>query len=572
MLGRGEPDALRAQRSIPGLMGSGDPMTGARSPWTRPWLRHVVDALALLLVVVVRVLSWDRGEPDPPIPGFESAPGSWWILGGAADTVLFGDDAGDWASNSRALLEGEAPSPSRLPVFCLLTAGMTALFDDVVFAGHMVNKLVSLGTVAATYVLGRLIAGRAAALGAALLVAAVPALVMAQDLYGVDATFGLVVIGAVLAVRWGSTGPPWAVVPVGVVLGVCVATHYLGLFFVVTLAPLMLTWPGAWWKRLLALVVSLALATVTFELLLLPYPPIDLSFIAHAYLGAGVAPRMDQPVEDMGTVELALLVASRLPAAAIGIVDSLRVLFQVSGHLAMGLVVLALLGLTGIRFAAGDGGPGRCVDWRGSVVLAVPLALLGLLQVGNAPERYSVCCIPFVFLAITRGLACLGDAGEAIGRRFLPAAWPRGVVAAVLCGALAVALAGRFPGRWPPHLRNQDRLEREVGRIVEEAFPGRGPMVNGSQEVRFFARRAECWLPLCEETRHPCSGPLARCLEDGNVVYLVQAPPRESLAHPPVGAMDRWVEQHMERIGSAADEHREITVYRVPAGARNLPE
>ena len=70
-------------------------------------LRGAFDVFVVWLVFQVRSWAWFKG--DLGRDGFDDVPASWWEYGSAADLLLFGPDAGNWAANAQALMEGAEP-------------------------------------------------------------------------------------------------------------------------------------------------------------------------------------------------------------------------------------------------------------------------------------------------------------------------------------------------------------------------------------------------------------------------------------------------------------------------------
>ena len=97
------------------------------------WLRRALgwgfDLGALALAVSVRLRAWPRHAPQRGAPS--DIPEAWWEWGTLHDTILAGPDAGAWAANVRALVQGAPLDTHRLPTFTYLAGWMTRAFDDV---------------------------------------------------------------------------------------------------------------------------------------------------------------------------------------------------------------------------------------------------------------------------------------------------------------------------------------------------------------------------------------------------------------------------------------------------------
>ena len=154
-------------------METAEPRRAPLDPWRVGGL--IVGALVDLglLYALVR-LRWDSrwiGPPREGVEGVEHIPEGWWRWGTLSDALLYGPDAGNWAANVEAALAGRTLDLYRMPVYTYLTAWMTRLFEDVVFAGHMVNHAASALVPVLAYLFGRATSGRAPAFAAAALTA-----------------------------------------------------------------------------------------------------------------------------------------------------------------------------------------------------------------------------------------------------------------------------------------------------------------------------------------------------------------------------------------------------------------
>ena len=127
-----------------------------------------LDLHVVLVLIWIRFQAQVREYPDPSMLPSPPPPDWWWRLGWVGDWVLFpGPDAGNWAMEMQNWISGLSLDRHRPPVFTMLGGLAASLFGDVVFAGHMVNHLLSLLLCLVTYALGRATSGRGPALAAA---------------------------------------------------------------------------------------------------------------------------------------------------------------------------------------------------------------------------------------------------------------------------------------------------------------------------------------------------------------------------------------------------------------------
>ncbi len=530
-------------------------------------LLGLFDVFVIWLIFQVRSWAWFRG--DLGHEGFEDVPESWWRWGSAADLLLFGPDAGNWAANARALVEGAAPDLNRLPVYGWMTGCMTFFFDDYVFAGHLVNHLASALVCVVTYLIGRATSGRGVGLGAGLLVAMLPQLINAQNLYGVDPVMNLIVLLLILVGWWAMTGPWWAVLLAGVVGGVCAATHYLAMIFPLPIALLMLLHRGDWRRRLLAPVAFLCLSWLVFQAFMLPYPPLSLSQVLAVYTEGVVGSHDRADLSGGGFAAAVDLVWSKLNGSPHTAVQT--ALSPLLAGLPWWPVLLA--------FCVGLAGPllGRdqtmkwSWDWRFAVWLLVLLAPLPLLEGARAPERYRYYALPLVMLAFMRGFASLCAAVDLGGKR-LHLRWPSGLLAVVVCASLAVSLFEPLRATWPGIPPMVGIHERSVGQAVKEHFGAGGGVVTMSQAIPFYAGREKCPRAMC-----PTEGadPVGRCRQliqsqcggAGPLPYIVDIRESEGYADKRNVQVDDWVEESFPYVEAVTSTGRKTLVYRVPRSA-----
>ncbi len=529
-------------------------------PWKR-WLPKVawgaVDALAVTWVLWLRWLAWPVGQSDPVSRGLQDIPASAWQWGGPGDFVLHGPDAGNWAANAQAWIQGAPLDPNRLPVYTALTA-LLAPGGDVVWGGHLVNHGAGALACVALYWLGVQTSGRGAALGAAVWMAVFPSLVESQALYGVDPVFGAVFLATVASAWWATKGHALRAIAPGILMGLLVGTHFLGLAFPVVLAIGMLQAKGDWKRRILPALGALLLSVVVLKLLLSPYESLGLSHILAVY-SEGVA----NPTSSASVIEP---LSQRLLTAPMLAVQRGLAPFRDSGLPWWSLVLMLWAGVVGWGLPGGDKSPW---DWRAGLWLLVLCGPLILLEATRAPERYRDFLRPLVILLVMRGLASPAAAIEQALRKKLPK-WPLGVLPLVLCAGVAWLTLQGFVNRWPPKMPIENALHtRATGLAIAElslAEPGVQSVVNTQQVVGFYARVDSCPSNYCSpdpSSLAACKSlVLGQCAGDpiAVVVELQNGGPWDQ---SPNRVFDAWVEEHhspVQRI-SGFEAGRESTIY-----------
>ena len=527
--------------------------------------------VAVWLVFQVRSWAWWRGDLGQE--GFDDVPESWWEWGSAADLLLFGPDAGNWAANARALMEGTEPDLNRLPVYGWLTGGMSLIFEDYAFAGHLVNHLASALVCVLTYFLGRAMGGRGVGLGAALLVAMLPPLINAQNLYGVDPVMNLMVLLLILAGWWAMTGPWWAVIVAGVVGGLCASTHYLSLAFPLPVALLLTLYVGDggrrdWARRLAAPVALLCISWLVFQAMMLPYPPLSLKQAMSVYAEGVVGSHDRGDLSGEGLGAALSLVSSKLDGAQHTAVQTAL------SPLLAGLPWWPLLA----AFWVGLVGPllGRDPrmkwgwDWRAALWLGLLMAPVILLEGARAPDRYRYYSAPLVMIVVMRGVASLCALADLGGRR-LHERWPRGLLAVLACTVLAASLFGPLREDWPANPPLEEGMhERAVGLAVATHFGSGGGVVTLNQSIPFYSGRDRCpqaqW-PAEGEVRRSRQLIRSQCAGSGDLPYILDEREIEGYADRRNVALDAWVSENFSYVEAVSSEGRRTYVYRVPRSA-----
>ncbi len=522
------------------------------------------DAAAVAAALSVRLRAWPR---QPPQGVSLDVPEGWWQWGGLHDMVLAGADSGAWAANVRALLEGQTLDIHRLPVFLYLTAGMTRFFEDIIFAGHVVNHLLSLVVVAITYAFGRSTSGRAAALAAALLVALSPELVESQFDMGVDPSLQLTLLLVVVTSWLGAArGALW--IPVaGLAVGVAMSTHYLALVFAAPALAMLVFSDRAWWGRILSVLAAGGVGWASWRLLLSPYPDLSTAEVLAVFSEGISSTRGRDTGESLGFSAAVELVASRWDGAmSMTVGRGLKGLS--AGHLPwMSVVILFWIGVfaPGPRRAARGPIPW---DWRPSLWFLVFLAPLLALEMARAMERYALYARPLLFLCVARGAVSVGFGVDAVARR-LWGRWPSGLVAFLPAAGLVAAMWTPLQAAWrldPPTAKGL--LLREAGGYVAEGWGTEGTIATFNRDLAYFTGRETCMTMPC-----PGSDDLAvgQCLEDlrlacegeGPLLYAIEYRDRRGFGDQPNAALDKLVTERFEKLKRWESRELSLELYRI---------
>ena len=526
----------------------------ARNPRAVLVASVALDALVVLVVLALRWQAQIREAPEAGLLGSAVVPPWWWSVGWIGDWTLFpGPDAGHWAIDAQKWLDGQVLDPNRLPVYTMLVGLSAPLWGDIVFAGHMVNHLLSLALCLVTYALGRSTSGRAPALAATLLVASSPALLGVKNLFGVDPTQQLAILLLALLTWRAVRGRWWNLLPAGASVGLAAAAHYLSFAFAVPAALMLVlcdppatpaalpggpTWlprllrqpasvPGArWLYRLAAPAAALLLGYLVWSLLMVWHPPISLWHVFDVY-SEGIATYSGKTSETMMTFGQAVeLVQDRL-GGALGKLQ-LEVLqswarppftWQV-------LAALALLGMVGPGLLRR---PGTRLgwDWRPGLWILVFLMPMVGLAASRTPGRYYVYAMPLVFLAVTRGLACVAVGADRLIRWKL-ARWPAGVLSFVLCTSSALWFCVEFSAQWDQRQDlDRDLYNHRVGQLVKERFGPGECIITRSQEILFYTGRTGALTAPCAQYQArklvPCLRRiLGQCQKPGDIPFVLE--------------------------------------------------
>ncbi len=535
-----------------------------RPPTLRQAAGWAFDLAALYMAVTLRLEGWPR---HPPNRVSLDVPDWWWQWGTLHDTILAGPDAGAWATNIQAATEGQVLDIHRLPGYTFASAALVDFFGDVVFAGHIVNHLVSLAVVALTYLFGRATSGRAAALAGALIVAVSPELVENSLLFGVDPGTQFVAM-LLIVTTWMAAAGHWLWIPVaGAAMGLAAGTHYLALVFVAPALVLLLLARRRWWARLLGVVVAAGVGWTLFRWMLTPYPHLSLAQIVSIYV-EGVS---GSGGRDLGTsltpTQTADLLLSRLDGAL-----TMSVARGLTG-LSLGSVPWgALVGL----FWLGVLGPGLRRDprgrlgwdWRPAVWFVGFLAPLLALELARAPDRYGLYARPLLFLAVARGAASLGAGVDALIGRYT-GRWPRGLVAFLPAWLLVSGLAEplqSLQNLYPP--TEKGIVLRKAGDFTREYFGPGGGVATFNRDYAFYTGRRSCM-------NAPCQGDtpavLGQCLErmrldcpgSGDLPYVIEVRDRRGFGDQPNAALDTLIDERFEKVEDFVSQEITLNIYAI---------
>ena len=485
------------------------------------------DLLVVLVVIAIRWQAQLREIPDPSLLGSAVVPDWWWSVGWIGDWTLFpGPDAGHWAVDVQKWLDGDTLDPNRAPIYTMLVGLATPLLGDLVFAGHMVNHLLSLLLCLVAYALGRSTSGRAPAVAATLMVATSPALVSVKGFFGVDPTQQLAILLLALLTWQAARGRWWRLIPAGLAVGLAASAHYLSMAFAVPAALLLVladapappgdaavrgpSWlpdmvrdprrlPGArWLYRVAAPAVTLLAGYLVWKLFMLPYPQISPWHVIGVYT-EGIATYSGKTSETMMTFTQAVELVQQRLGWAVGKLELEVFQTWVPSSLSWQLVAaLALLGVIGPGLLKR---PASRLGWdfRPGLWIAVFLLPLVGLAASRTPSRYYVYAIPLIFLAVMRGLASLAAGADQLLRKKL-AWWPAGLLALLLCMPWAVWFATGFVGRWDQKAKlDRDLYHHRVGQMVRRRFGEGQCIITRSQEILFYSGRTGTLTAPCAQ-------------------------------------------------------------------------
>lgn len=535
-----------------------------------------LDVLLVLAVLIIRWHAQPGAVPDPnSVPGIGDLPAWYWEVGWLGDWMLFpGPDAGNWAINIQTWIDGGILDHNRPPLYTILTGLATPAVGDLVFAGHMVNHLLSLLFCFLAYAFGRATSGRGAAMGAALLVALSPDLVMNKGFFGVDPILRFTVLLLAVTTWWAANGRWWRLIVTGLAAGLTAGAHFISMAFVLPAAMLLVlsdppvsTRLWKWLQRLLGPALVLGIGYLIWRLMMISYPPLELWQVSDIY-SEGIATYSGQHHQDVLSITDAVGMALSKLSGALGIAaqQGLKPLDVLPFQWPV-LLALCLLGIVGPGLR-----PRPCSrlgwDWRPALWLLLFLTPLVGLAATQSPKRYFLYSIPFVFLAAMRGMASLAAGVDYLATKKIPR-WPRGVVAIVACLLAAVWIGSAFTQYWNLYSpMDRARYNHQVAAAVKKHF-GKGEcIVTRSQEVLFLSGRPGCPTAPCAQyvTRKllPCVNfILKQCTEDEYIPYVLKESRFSGPGDRPNEAMEALVRKNFKAVASVRYQDTTSRIYRM---------
>jgi hypothetical protein len=533
-----------------------------------PIVPHLVDVLVVAVVIGIR---WNAQHCQAP--GLEQTvdlPTWWWSLGSLSDWLLHpGPDAGLWAQNALALQDGTPLDHNRLPVYLGLLVVAGKGFGDLVFGGHMLNHCLSALVPIALYAFGKSTSGRPAGACAALLTALSPQLIASQRLFGVDPCVQLVLVCLAWATWWARNGSFKRIALAGAVAGIAASTHYLAALFVPLSMVALLTTDrrrGRRHRYLLSPLVLGAVAVGTVQVLLSPYSSISWSLVSTIYMEGLRSFSFVEGSDSLTTAlwELALAAPFVVNSTLQGLLGSLRATF-------LPWTVLVLLFYIGLLGPGLNAGPHRLRDLRPGLWLLLFLGPLIPMEAVNAPLRYRLYALPFLFLVLARGVASTARILEAQVRK-RAARWPSGA-AEVVCTGLLILMAWnpmhrdwnlpRHPVQFVSPLLQRGLLERDIGRIVAEESR---PLISRSSEIQFLSRATPCPMPTtpANTTEQILSRLLAQVSAcGGSVTYVIEELHEQGLGDTTQQLADVLIKTHLDPIYEKRTGEYKASIYLV---------
>lgn len=587
----------------------------ARLPHLTPDSRHHLlsvagiglDLLVVLVLFWIRVEAQLREQPFASLLGTPAPPEWWWQLGWLGDWILTpGPDAGNWAIEMQNWLDGVSLDSHRPPVFTLFGAMASTLFGDVVFAGHMVNHLLSFLVVLGTYALGRSTSGRGPALAAALLVATYPDLIADKGKFGVDPSQHLAILTLTFCTWWATQGRWWRLLPAGLAVGFAAAAHFFSMAFTVPAALMLVLSDPPWrryvpgwlplearkllyrefaWKwlfRITAPIMVLIVGYATFLFLMRWHPNIALSDVVNVYIEgvfdmsgqrSGAAPALNP--EDAGQkisfAQAVTTILGRLDKAPALLYDTVLKPWMISPLSWQPLVFLGGLGLLGPGLRKSPPRAWVPWDWRPGVWFAVFLLPLVGMAASGAPPRYFLWAMPIIFLVIARGLGSLATGMETLFRRLVPA-WPQGSLSLLVCAVAGIWLATSFSRDWTAKQRfpvDTGLVNRRIGKMVRAQFGPGDCIVTGSQEQLFYTGRFRFLAASCAPGNsfgplESClTGMLSQCPNDEDIPYVLTQNKSHGVGDRPNMALRAIVLRNFKVAGTVKYKHYTVKIYRM---------
>ena len=575
------------------------------------WAGVTLDLVVVLVIIGIRWQAQLREVPEPALLGGATPPSWWWSVGWIGDWTLFpGPDAGHWAVDVQKWLDGEVLDRNRPPVYTTLVGAATLVLGDLVFAGHMVNHLLSLLLCLVSYALGRATSGRGPAMAVALMVASSPLLLDAKSYFGVDPTQQLAILLLALMTWWAARGPWWTLAPAGLAVGLAAAAHYLSMAFAVPAALLLLLadrplpgddqgrlrlplprglraavtratswfdtapawvpgWLSCWFHpyRLVAPAVALGLGYLCWRLWMMRHPEVALWHVMDVY-SEGIATYSGSGNENMMTFSQAVQMVRERLGGALGKVEMevLRPWAQpaVSWKLLAGFGLLGLLGPGLLRRQDSRLG----WDWRpGLWILVFLLPLVGLAA-SRTPGRYYLYALPLVFLAVMRGVASLAAGGEYLLQKKLPR-WPRGALAVLFCLPVALWFAVDFHDRWDLRYPvDRGIYNARVGTSAKKIFGKNGCIITRSQEILFYSGRLDTLAAPCAQYEARALTPCLRrilqeCPRSQEIPYVLEDNTRYGPGDRPNLKLQALVRENFKVVGRVKYKSYAARIFRI---------
>jgi len=490
-----------------------------------------LDVLALLALAVMIAWLWPR-TVAPSDLNLGHLP--WW--GSTRDVLLEGPDAGEWARNIGLLANWhlDGLDHHRMPGWMLMVAAAMEIEPDVVLAGHLANRALYALIGLTTYTLGRLSGGRVTGLLAAALALSVPQIMVASQRFGVDISI-TAMIPTLMALTVLATRRSWLGLAAGLAAGLTAGLHYTTPpFLLPPLLVLILSGGGRPWRRVAALVLYLAGASLAVGLLLQIYPVPSWAVFVND-IANGMSPHAGGPTPEKATEvshALAGVQAQIVPLmrqATANAVDLVRIR-AVPWPLMVALPWLGVLGLGLGEPRTGTGSWWRSLlsstDLGAGLGLLACLAPLPVLLGVHAPERYGDNLLPVVAVLAARGAGSLVATVEALARVALHR-WPRGPLRALVLAPLAlVALHDKADLRTLPPPSASDLGARLLADALRDRFPPGTGVASPIREALVLAGLSYCPQTVCptqatEDHFRRCMKVLAsQCKGDGLVGYV----------------------------------------------------
>ncbi len=565
---------------------------GDGPPWWRRAAPELAAAVGLLAIAgaVWRNQFVTNGHAGVGAPAWATA----------HDRLLYGPDAGAWASNAWALFLGRAHEVDahRMPSWSFLVAGVMHLVPDVALAAHLTNHLLRLALPIVIYAVARALGGRTQAFVAGAVCAVLPALVEASWRSSVDPLVAiaqpLALLGGLMAARRA-----WLAPAGGVLVAVATLSHLTSLGSWGPALVLCFALAPAGWRRWAHTAALLACATAVAFAVVRVHPLLEKEMFLDA-LAEGVAPVAASPAGSNLRPDRGVAVARVLAGAPAALDEAMRALLEQvrPGWMNWYLATAAFwVGAFGIGWPLAPVEPVAPVPRRfaqlrrawtsgtrallhvmpGAAVLAGLTPLVAFAAAGS-PDRYTANFLPIAVVLFVRGTGAAFLPLDGWLRRRLddPSTWTgrlAGAPAAVLLLVIGAAwMRGVQDPQHPLTSRapqGNEASARGLGDSLATHFPPGGGAAVMVREAAAYAGRTYCPWTLCPSPIAPtpdrCLTVIReQCSGSGDIPYVVATWKDNDDRGAPRKVLDAHIAATHTPVAQYADSRLDAQIYAIP--------